>query len=340
MSCHFPFESLYLLPDGFSTCCQSWVNPQAWVIDREHKLGAWQAWNHPNFQELRRRVLFGDWSQCVTCPRVPNNLVPETIADDVQPVMQRGPTRIIITNDLVCNLHCWSCRTAPIGRRRQSEARRERSMIEILDTFRPWITCVRLLQSGEVFASPMHIKWLIHLNPREWRPEFKIELTTNGTLMADKWNTIKNAHPMIGSIAISVDAGTKQTYEKVRRGGKWSDVKQGMELAAQLKRDDRIDTFRLLFCVQSDNFRDIPAYIRMGKALGANSIGLMQLRPWWQSDSQYSAACVANPKNPDHEEYLRILECEELRWPEVEASQLIGAAKQLIPLAYFGQKES
>ncbi len=325
--CRNPFETLYILPNGFTTCCQSWLPPEIPVIGQPYTTPL-DAWNHPSFRKLRQSVLAGTYEHCQNCVRYVGGEVPEAVNPDAQPLMTRGPTNIILTNDLVCNLHCWSCRRGPIGRA-ADEPRRRRIMYEVLDAFHDTIENVQLLQSGEVFASPMHMEWLANLE-RDQFPKLRcVDLTTNATLLARRWPEITAAHPFVKSMRISVDAATPEVYEVVRRGGKWSDVRTGLALAALLRAWGKLDFLMIAFVVQAQNFRDIPAFVELGQRYGVDLIQFTKLRPWWQSPAEFQAHNVDDPAHPDHEEYLDTLDCSTLRSPQVDARQLIGNLKDL-----------
>lgn len=325
MSCRNPFNTLYILPDGYTTCCQSWLTPEVPIFHVDH-LSPWQIWNHKNFVELRRRVLAENFHTCQRCPRFQNAAVPEETDRDMQPIMKRGPLRVIITNDLVCNLACWSCRPKAIGRNKNVERVQKRRMVSLLNTFKKDLRTVQLLQSGEVFASPIHMEWLKSINPVEYHEDFNLEITTNATLMIQKWNSVSNVHDLVDYISVSIDAATKETYEVVRKPGKWEDLVSGIDLCRSLLQSGKISRLNFTFVVQENNFSEIPAFIRMAKDYGA-TCGFIPLLPWWQTQQQIRQRCPAMPTHPRHKEYLSVLQCEELRWQGVNATQLTGLAR-------------
>ena len=67
------------------------------------------------------------------------------------------------------------------------------------------------------------------------------------------WERVKAIHPYVNSCEISIDGGTKETYEtKTRIGGKWDVLLENLGLSP-------VDTikFLVLFVVQDSNFREI-----------------------------------------------------------------------------------
>ena len=55
---------------------------------------------------------------------------------------------------------------------------------------------------------------------------------------------------------MSVDAASKDIYEKTRLGGKFEDMDKAMKFISKLGKD-----FILNMVVESDNFTDIPLFI-------------------------------------------------------------------------------
>lgn len=318
MGCRLPFEVLYLLPYGNVTCCQDWVDREHWLLDES--LAPAAVWTAPQFEALRDRVRRGDFGGCQKCVRVTNGDVPESL--DGVPAR---PRHLILCNDLACNLHCWSCREKPIGRTEWYEVREAR-MLAMLAAYLPTARLVTLLQSGEVFASPMHLRWLYSLRQAEV-PELRIELTTNGTLLAQGWDSIQPAHFAIRTVSISVDAATEATYERVRRGGKWAAVQAGMTKAASLRAAGLLDRLQLNFCCSADNFREVPAFVALAATYGADRVQFTMLRRWWHSKGDYQQRSLETPGHPDHAEFARIAADPSLDRHYVDARQLRAAAQ-------------
>ena len=319
IGCRNPFNILYILVNGFATCCQSWVDKSNVLKLTEYS--PFEMWNCEQFLDLREKVIAGNWSSCKGCVRLASKIVPEEITTDSKPVMNRGPLRIILANDLMCNLHCKSCRPKHIGIKPGHKSR-EKLMLEMLDAFLPACKVVTLLQSGEVFASPMHIRWLESINHKRYS-KLKIKITTNGILMPSRWAKIKNAWPLIDSMSISVDAATQNIYKRVR-GGRWKSLLDSLVFTSRLRFNEMIRHFQINFCVQSGNYQDIPAFIKMGKTFGVDKVKFTMLRPGWRSSSEFNKYSVANERHKDRKPFLEICNSGCLDDPTVDAEQLLG----------------
>ena len=85
--------------------------------------------------------------------------------------------------------------------------------------------------SGDPFASKSFRKFLFNFEPSQW-PELKsVQLITNGKLFNEKnWNLMKAIQPYVDIVDVSIDAGTKDTYEnKTRLGGHWETLLKNLK---------------------------------------------------------------------------------------------------------------
>ena len=68
-----------------------------------------------------------------------------------------------------------------------------------------------------------------------------------------------DTNALASSTEISVDAGSKEVYEKVRRGGDWNKLIENFEFISTLE----IPHFGLSMVVQDSNYKDIPKLIEI-----------------------------------------------------------------------------
>jgi len=95
-----------------------------------------------------------------------------------------------------------------------------------------------------------------NLDDKKWPSLKNIHLHTNATKWNKKWwEYIKPAHKYIKSCEISIDAGTKDTYEtKTRIGGDWDELVENLNFISTLPRLRRIKTS---FVVQQGNYKEM-----------------------------------------------------------------------------------
>ena len=86
------------------------------------------------------------------------------------------------------------------------------------------------------------------------------------------WDRISNITPYIKSAEISIDAATKETYEKIRRGGKWEVLQNNLQFISTLGLED----ITVSFVVQTDNYQEIELFYEMCNQIFNNKVR------WWR----------------------------------------------------------
>jgi len=95
--------------------------------------------------------------------------------------------------------------------------------------------------------------------------EYKVPFTsfcTNGQLITEKVvdASIRSA---ISEIIFSIDGATAETYEAIRRGGKWDRLVKNLDLVAMMKREakTRKPAVRMNFTCMQTNIEELPAMV-------------------------------------------------------------------------------
>ena len=125
-----------------------------------------------------------------------------------------------------------------------------------------------------------------------------------------------------GAIKMSVDAASKEIYEKTRLGGKFEEMDEAMKFISKL---DKV--FILNMVVESDNFTDIPLFIERAIGHNATRVNLTMLRDWPDirgGTATFKDKSLASPNHPKYEEFLKLLQDNEdlLSHPIVDASRI------------------
>jgi MoaA/NifB/PqqE/SkfB family radical SAM enzyme len=229
--------------------------------------------------------------------------------DNRSVVLSQAPDMVQLNHDPSCNLACPSCRKAvmtagPAEQRVYLDAA-ERVVLPLLKGMngQTYIT-----GGGEAFASAHYKKILRALNPRDF-PGLYVYLISNGQLLNDKrWAEFPDLPEMIGVLSISVDAARAETYEQLRRPGKWHVLMENLDGIARMRAEDRIRRFQINFVVQAANFREIPDFIALGMRLGVDDIWLQRLTNYGSyTEAAFEQLDVTSPLHPDHEELLALL---------------------------------
>src|SRR5260221_6319124 len=83
----------------------------------------------------------------------------------------------------------------------------------------------------------------------------------------------------ISEIIFSIDGATAETYEAIRRGGKWDRLGKNLELLASIKRqrNNRNPAVRINFTCMQTNIQELPAMVDFAADHGAESLPLRHL---------------------------------------------------------------
>lgn len=169
-----------------------------------------------------------------------------------------------------CNLRCAYCR--------EEWSKSEYMPFEIIKKMAPVFPYVKktwLFGNGEPLMHPQFQEI------GEYISGFGVELCflTNGQLIDDgiarRW-----AETGIGRVRISIDAATKETYEKLRRGGSFDRLIKAISSVNSWKEKLGVEKPALgfNFVAMLDNIRELPALVRLARDLGICEIGVSHLR--------------------------------------------------------------
>lgn len=319
--CSRPFEHFEVQHNGKAyLCCPGWLPEPLGNVEQESPSNLW---NGEAAQRIRRSILDGSFKYCTACPFLGTKRGPVKAAGDVtdpehlaiireQRVVMKRIAWLYLAYDRTCNLSCPSCRTHVIVATGEDLKR--------LSIFHDSLVTPRLLRSidwlnitgsGDPFASSVFRSLLRSLDPVLY-PRLRVELHTNGLLFTpENWEAMKRAQPMVKSVEVSVDAATPATYAINRRGGEWNELLERLEFIQGLRRSGLLERFRMSFVVQANNWREMPAFVRLARSFDADTVLFTALRDWRTfGDFQYPFRAVHLAKHRDNAAFLNALETE------------------------------
>lgn len=323
--CSFPFERIEILPRGeVYTCCSGHLK-SGYSIGNIYTDDFDEMWNCEKIKKLRYSVTMGDFEYCHDyCTWLANRDVLNN-EDGTRPVqrnvgqnitytywqdchVKQPPKFIALSCDESCNLQCPSCRSSKKVLDKEQSSRLFQMLIEKI---RPNLhNCERLdlLGSGDVFASVACSDFLKTLNAEEF-PKLNLRIITNAQLFTKaRWSAFENLHRIPLLFDISVDAAEKETYEKLRQGGKWSVLCENMEMVSYLRTKGIIRRLTLNFVVQKENFRQMECFVNLGKQWSADVIFFQLMTNWGTlSNEEFLQKNVLTPQNPCFEEAITTL---------------------------------
>ena len=279
-TCTRPFVFLELQENRVFNCCPSWID--------DHYIGTYtsgksifEIWNSLRSQAIRESMFDGSFSFCnrKICPVLHQEQLQDL--DDIlagkhgeklreifsnQKTEVSPPDTINLCYDQSCNLRCPSCRTDLITVNQEHpkyELKRQlqEQVLEFIHSSKQPVR-LSLTGSGDPFASRLFYEFLGRINLTQ-NPNISLTLQTNGVMFdASHWERISNVHGCKNiDVYISLDAGSEETYKKVRRGGNWIKLMNNLDYIAGLRDQGVLSYVRLDMVVQDNNYREINDFI-------------------------------------------------------------------------------
>ncbi len=311
-----------------------------------------EMWNNPVMQRIRESIYDGSFRYCrhSVCPAILNDSLwsmkeaenDTEFGADVQArrtVLSNPPLLLNLCNDKSCNLWCPSCRTVRINHPDGPDFEfRKKLQARLLEPYLSWPTdqafTLSITGSGDPFASKVFRELLYTLDGSMF-PNMRINLQTNGVLLTPRsWQRMHRIHSNITAIFISFDAGTEATYGITRRGGHWGHLLQNCARLGELRQRGEIRHLRFDFVAQAANFREMAAFVKLSRELGADRAYFSQLLNWgtWSS-VDYFDQCPWLPDHPLRDEFLEVLRDPALNDPFVDLGNLTEFHREAQSLA-------
>lgn len=210
---------------------------------------------------------------------------------------------ISLNFDESCNLSCPSCRpkkinfsNGPIYDMKLSWAKHIRDLLERFE--QP--SEIVMSGNGDPFASKVLRPIMMSLKPK---PAQTFKLMTNGLLIKKLYDKITIAEN-ISDFNISIDAGDKPIYERIRVGGVWENLIENLDFLAN--KIDRTKTkVTLFFVVQKSNVNSIDNFVSLVKKYQWH--GHFQSLEDWNSDLDFVKNNILDPAHPIHPKVVQLL---------------------------------
>ena len=183
-----------------------------------------------------------------------------------------------------CNLRCPSCRKHLIFHK---EGSAYNLGIKLADRINDWLSeskhaiQVHIGSDGDPFASHVYRHFMVQTPERD---NIKYSILTNGLMFKDFHTRVPNVIGNLNELGVSIDGATKETYEKLRLGGKWDKINENLECMAEQKQKHGF-SFILHFVVQKDNYHEMETIIDLGEQYGADRVYLNKIEDWGTLDN-------------------------------------------------------
>jgi MoaA/NifB/PqqE/SkfB family radical SAM enzyme len=278
--CLQPFHFMEFTTYGeVYTCCPAWIKFSIGNM-KNNTIG--EIWNSERARYVRRKMYLGEWQDICNpiCPRVSvykrdKTFIPYDylenfdfltpgLVDEIKnkkDYLSSSPTVFNLSNSRVCNLSCIMCDRESQTDDHELIKKTAQDVLNYLPTARKLV----LTGVGDPFARPDTRSLLIDFNGRD--SDLRFDLMTNALLLPRYWEQIK--HQNFGSILISIDAATKEIYEKIRVGGAWDTLLRSLALVKENR--NRFSSVTLNMTVMKSNYRSIPEFIDFTESYGFNA---------------------------------------------------------------------
>jgi|TARA_R110000822_G_scaffold29199_3_gene86240 MoaA/NifB/PqqE/SkfB family radical SAM enzyme len=139
---------------------------------------------------------------------------------------------------------------------------------------------VHIGSDGDPFASHVYRHFMEQTPERD---NIKYSILTNGLMFKEFHQTVPHIINNLKELGVSIDGATKETYEKLRIGGRWEKITEALQCISELrkKKDFR---FILHFVVQKDNYHEMENIIELGEQYGADRVWLNKIEDWGTID--------------------------------------------------------
>jgi molybdenum cofactor biosynthesis enzyme MoaA len=328
IQCSNPKKTLVVNQFGLTYICRSpaWLPKSIGsILDYDNFL---ELLNSYEARQIRSEIELGRYSFCNNkiCGFLNNNDVEIINSDEPAILLTEDqftsnsivtslPTEICFDFDYTCNFKCPSCRIDIINHNTGPMSEINNRMVEkikklIIDRYIETNSPLTIRWAGgEPFVSHAYLNLWEYITSK--KTQIKHIIQTNGSYLKKKKNLLEKMLPNISELRISFDAGTKETYEKIRVNGNWEDLLENCKFVIGLA--NKINTATKIksdFVVQLDNYQEIPVYFALVKSLGIdeNNIGIGRMWNWDTWDSvTFSEKNVYDKNHPEYSKLIKII---------------------------------
>ena len=212
-----------------------------------------------------------------------------------------GIRHLRLAIDDSCNLRCPSCRRGLIFHKDGSAYNLG---IRLADRINEWLydhdgdIQVHIGSDGDPFASHVYRHFMEHTPERD---NIKYSILTNALMFREFHTRVPYVIRNLNELGVSIDGASRETYEKLRLGGKWEKLLEGLECISRLKQKHNF-RFILHFVVQRENYHEMEDIIDLGRRYGADRVWLNRITDW-QTYSDFSWHDVVAPEHPEHSKF-------------------------------------
>src|SRR5215210_841529 len=314
--CPLPFQRFDIGPNGdVLVCCGHWLPTS---IGNFMTNSVEDVLNSESAQKIRASMTDGSYKYCnhLECGSMAQETLPrreelkrartrKAVAEENYRL--EGVDEIMFAFDQTCNLSCPSCRTHRIVEKVSQSIEKARAVEEKLLPILPTARVLHINPAGEIFASKPSRR-LLELIDDKTCPNLMLDIISNGTLFSEEeWKKFPGIHNKVRSIRVSIDAASKATFEKLRRGGNYEAFIQNMEFLRRLRIAGVLPQLKFSFTYQLDNFREMITFVQFCEDMHADFALFERLQNIAFSLEQYRERAVHYADHPLYMDFIDVI---------------------------------
>jgi MoaA/NifB/PqqE/SkfB family radical SAM enzyme len=324
--CRVPWNTMSVTNNGevFVCSCSSWVPISVGNI--LHATDIYDILNSKSAQRIRQEISASRYFYCnnqicnffgkvnpvdyQSVPQTDDHTPIEWIEQD-QSTVSSIPINLIFEFDYTCNFRCPSCRTELVNNNKHHVIRPINDQIAykikhlVIDQIQSQPVQITW-GGGEPFISDVYLELLEYILSTG-KQNIRHVIHTNGSYLKSKSEMLKKLLPTLDELRISFDAATEETYKKIRVNGQWNQLLENVQWVQDMIQQNQLSLkIRADFVVQIDNYKEIPAFVKLCEQLGITAINFQKMWNW----GTWPAGVFAekNVYNPDHPQYDELVE--------------------------------
>jgi MoaA/NifB/PqqE/SkfB family radical SAM enzyme len=163
-------------------------------------------------------------------------------------------------------------------------------------------------RNGEPFDSRHYMRILSALHSDQ-HPNLQVALLTNGLgLTKQRLSQFEQRGVLFESVEVAVDAATAETYEALRRRGRFPVLLENLSAISEFRRRGAIRHLALSYVVQASNYREMASFVSLANQVGVDRILFRPLDDWKvMSAERFAKKAVHDRRHPEHEQFRALL---------------------------------
>ena len=309
--CGVPFNSLEIHNNVCFVCCPSWLPNKIELGEIALK----DIYNSEPIVDIRNSILDGSFKYCdkKLCPYLSklvnygvtsgpihlktNSHYTNSIVDN------NTPDYLVMNFDRTCNYKCPSCRVDLIVENSSGLKRIEKTIDEIDTHYSKNVKTLYITGTGDPFVSVSFRNYLRNFDPKKYPKLQNIHLHTNASMWTkEMWDSMPNIHKYVTTCEISIDAGTKDTYEnKTRLGGNWENLVSNLNFINTIP---TLTSIKTSFVVQDTNYTEMEIFYNLMYSIFGKRVNVFfgKITNWGTfSEGEFKLKQVWAPPHPEHQ---------------------------------------